>query len=156
MIQKNDGLYVDYVGAKSKGGGKPKEQRGGKGKTNKQINPKRLFITGLIEGMTEEKLKQLFPKSHKAVIPKGSRRKGTLYGFVHFHNPADAKSAFETAKKLTVQTESKGVQRITVLYATASQHPITGKTNENRSNFHVILIHLLFVTIENESTLFVN
>jgi len=130
-IEKNDNLYVDYVGIKSKGGGKPKHQRGGKGKNVKQINPTRLFITGLIDGMTEEKLKLLFPKCCKANIPKGSVRKGTLYGFVQFTNPADAKSAFEAAKKLTVQTkEGKGGQRITVLYATATKHPLP-KKNEN-------------------------
>ena len=89
--------------------------------------------------MTEEKLKQLFPKCCKANIPKGSIRKGTLYGFVQFTNPADAKSAFEAAKKLTVQTqEGKEGQRITVLYATASKHPNpdkienSGKCIQNR------------------------
>ena len=108
---------------KSKSGGKPKKERGGKGKNTKQINPCRLFITGLMQGMTEEKLKQLFPKCSSANIPKGSVRKGTLYGFVQFSNPADAKSAFEAAKKLTVKTqEGDGSQRITVLYATATKH----------------------------------
>ena len=108
---------------KSKSGGKPKKERGGKGKNTKQINPCRLFITGLMQGMTEEKLKQLFPKCSSANIPKGSVRKGTLYGFVQFLNPADAKSAFEAAKKLTVKTqEGDGSQRITVLYATATKH----------------------------------
>ena len=117
-------MYVDYVGLKSKDGGKPKNERGGKGKNTKQINPTRLFITGLMEGMTEEKLQQLFPKSSSANIPKGSVRKGTLYGFIQFSNPADAKSAFEAAKKLTVKTsEDGGSQRITVLYATATKHP---------------------------------
>jgi len=131
-IEKNDGLYVDYVGTKSKGGGKPKHERGGKGKNVKQINPTRLFITGLIEGMTEDKLKQLFPKCCKANIPKGSIRKGTMYGFVQFTNPADAKSAFDAAKKLTVQAkEGKEAQRITVLYATATKHPSSSKTKEN-------------------------
>ena len=133
---------MDYVGLKSKGGGKRKNERGsrGKGKTAKQINPTRLFVTGLIEGMTEDKLKQLFPKCYKANIPKGSIRKGTLYGFVQFDNPADAKSAFEAAKKLTVQTkEGKEAQRITVLYATASNHPINSKKIQ-KGNFHVIII----------------
>merc|ERR1712141_447871 len=114
----NKSIYVDYVGTKSKNGGKQKEQRGGKGKNKQQINPTRLFITGLFEGMTEEKLKQLFPKCSSANIPKGSVRKGTVYGFVQFNNPSDAKSAFDAAKKLTVQTnEGKGGQHITVLYA---------------------------------------
>ena len=129
-IEKNDSLYVDYVGIKSKAGGKPKHQRGGKGRNIKQINPTRLFISGLIDGMTEEKLKLLFPKCRQANITKGSIRKGTLYGFVQFSNPADAKSAFEAAKKLTVQTqEGKEGQRITVLYASATKHPITKKTD---------------------------
>lgn len=123
-MEKNANLYVDYVGIGSKGGGKPKEERGGKGRNGKQINPTRLFITGLIDGMTEDKLKLLFPKCCSANIPKGSIRKGTLYGFVQFTNPADAKSAFEAAKKLTVQTqEGKEGQRITVLYATATKNP---------------------------------
>lgn len=130
-IENKDNLYVDYVGIKSKGGGKPKHQRGGKGKNTKQINPTRLHISGLLDGMTEDQLKRLFPKCCKANIPKGSLRKGTLYGFVQFTNPADAKSAFEAAKKLTVQTkEGRENQRITVLYATATKHP-NPKKNEN-------------------------
>jgi len=129
LIQKKEGLYVDYVGEKSKNGGKPK---GGKGKNFQQINPTRLFITGLVEGMTDDKLKKLFPKCCKAEIPKGSKRKGNLYGFVQFDNPADAKSAFEAAKKLTVQSkEGKGAQRITVLYAKVSKHPAPRKSTEN-------------------------
>ena len=134
---------MDYVGNKSKGGGKPKHQRGGKGRNLKQINPTRLFITGLIDGMTEDKLKLLFPKCCDANIPKGSIRKGTLYGFVQFTNPADAKSAFEAAKKLTVQTqEGKDGQRITVLYATATKHPKPTKI-ENHGNLFFQMAHLL-------------
>lgn len=133
-------MYVDYVGLKSKDGGKPKNERGGKGKNTKQINPTRLFITGLMEGMTEEKLKQLFPKCSSANIPKGSIRKGTLYGFVQFSNPADAKSAFEAAKKLTVKTsEGDGSQRITVLYATATKHP-QNKEKENGGKYFIPII----------------
>ena len=63
----------------------------------------------------------------------GSMRKGTQYGFVQFGNPADAKSAFEAAKKLTVQTkDGSGAQHITVLYATASNHPPSKTINAKR------------------------
>ena len=86
--------------------------------------------------MTEDKLKQLFPKCCKANIPKGSIRKGTMYGFVQFTNPADAKSAFDAAKKLTVQAKAgKEAQRITVLYATATKHPSSNKTKENTGRY---------------------
>ena len=130
---------------KSKSGGKPKKERGGKGKNTKQINPCRLFITGLMLGMTEEKLKQLFPKCSSANIPKGSVRKGTLYGFVQFSNPADAKSAFEAAKKLTVKTqEGDGSQRITVLYATATKH--VGQENGTENGGKLCQLALRFDT----------
>jgi len=134
-LAKDSNLYVDYVGLKSKNGGKTKDERIAASKKKKQINPTRLFITGLMQGMTEEKLKQLFPKCSSANIPKGSIRKGTLYGFVQFSNPADAKSAFEAAKKLTVQTqEGDGSQRITVLYATATKHPVQNNESEDGEN----------------------
>ena len=132
----NKSIYVDYVGTKSKNGGKQKEQRGGKGKNKEQINPTRLFITGLFEGMTEEKLKQLFPKCNQANIPKGSVRKGTVYGFVQFNNPSDAKSAFDAAKKLTIQTnEGKGGQHITVLYAKSKQDKGNKSTDKTAGKF---------------------
>ena len=132
----NKGIYVDYVRTKSKNGGKQKEQRGGKGKNKQQINPTRLFITGLFEGMTEEKLKQLFPKCNQANIPKGSVRKGTVYGFVQFNNPSDAKSAFDAAKKLTIQTnEGKGGQHITVLYAKSKQDKEKKSTDKVAGKF---------------------
>ena len=94
--------------------------------------------------MTEEKLKQLFPKCSSANIPKGSIRKGTLYGFVQFSNPADAKSAFEAAKKLTVQTqEGDGSQRITVLYATATKHPVQNNESEDGGKFLIFIMNII-------------
>merc|ERR1712183_295028 len=91
-IEKDDGLYVDYVGNKSLG----------KTKIKKNIIPSRLFVTGLPKGMSREVLQNLFPKSKCANIPTRSRKNGGLYGFVDFENPADAKSAFDAANKLTM------------------------------------------------------
>ena len=150
-MAKTSQIYVDYVGAKSKGGDKPKEQRG-KGKAKAPINPTRLFINGLINGMTDDKLMQLFPKCQYATIPKGSIRKGTPYGFVQFSNPADAKAAFDAAQKLSVQSKEGGEQHITVLYATASNHPLTanakqqaGKTNNQAQRRKISLHYLPFI-----------
>merc|ERR1719189_2428561 len=130
----NKSIYVDYVGTKSKNGGKQKEQRGGKGKNKQQINPTRLFITGLFEGMTEEKLKQLFPKCNNANIPKGSVRKGTVYGFVQFNNPSDAKSAFDAAKKLTIQTNEDKEKKSTDKVAEKKSKKSKSKKKKTDSN----------------------
>merc|ERR1712037_619015 len=111
-IEKDDGLYVDYVGNKSLSQGKTK--------IRKRIIPSRLFVTGLPKGMSNEVLENLFPKSKCANIPKRSMRRGGVYGFVDFENPADAKSAFDAANKLTMRTKGeKQGQHIDVKFATA-------------------------------------
>jgi len=115
-----DNMFVDFVGVKSKGGGKPPQERGKHGK--KPLNPTRLFIKGLVDGLTEDKLKQLFPKCIKTSIPKVSVRKGSKFGFVQFENPADAKAAFDASQKLTISSsQSKEGHHLTVVYAQQSK-----------------------------------
>jgi len=123
-----DSLYVDFVGVKSKAGGKPPQERGKRGK--QPINPCRLFIKGLVDGLTEDKLKQLFPKSLHTTIPKSSAQKGgSKYAFVQFENPGDAKAAFDASQKLTISggAGGGGAHHLTVLYATQSKRAVQAK-----------------------------
>jgi len=112
--EAKDELYVDFVGVKSKSGGKPTQERGKRGKT--PINPNRLFIGGLVEGLTEVKLKQLFPKCVEVVVKGAKAGKG--FAFIQFDNPGDAKAAFDASKKLTItgKSGSEG-HHMTVVYA---------------------------------------
>merc|ERR1719411_1815708 len=68
--------------------------------------------------MSREVLQNLFPKSKCANIPTRSKINGGLYGFVDFENPADAKSAFDAANKLTMGIEGRQGQPIAVMFAT--------------------------------------
>jgi hypothetical protein len=89
-------LYVDFVGAKSKGGASKKSPS----KAQMPINPTRLFVSGA-HGLTSSKLKELFPTCLKAEVPQRSKKKlGAMFGFVQFSSPADAKAAFEASKDL--------------------------------------------------------
>lgn len=106
ILDQNPDKYVDFVGGKSKM--KTQNRKAQKA----PINPTRLHVNGIVKGMSEQKLQQLFPKSTEAKIPKASLKKGTSYGFVQFANPADAKAAFDAAQKLNA-----GGHNITVLYA---------------------------------------
>merc|ERR1719411_2546854 len=68
--------------------------------------------------MSREVLQNLFPKSKCDNIPTRSRKNGGLYGFVDFENPADAKSAFDAANKLTMGIKGQQGQPIEVMFAT--------------------------------------
>ena len=126
-----DKYYVDFVGIKSKGGGKPVEERGKRGK--RPINPSRLFIRGLVDGLDADKLKQLFPKCVEASIPSAAKKKGNRYGFVQFSNPADAKAAFDASQKLTIASQGGGEgHQLTVLYATKSKRSVKMQEKENQ------------------------
>jgi len=129
--EAKDELYVDFVGVKSKSGGKPTQERGKRGKA--PINPNRLFIGGLVEGLTEVKLKQLFPKCVEAVV-KGAAKAGKGFAFIQFDNPGDAKAAFDASKKLTItgKSGSEG-HHMTVVYARmnkSSVNKIQGQKSE--------------------------
>merc|ERR1719352_1055246 len=102
---KGTELYVDFVGENSKA----------KKKTAKptcQLNPTRLFVCGLAQGVNKSNLQEMFPKAGSACIPQRSKKKGTSYGFVQFSTPADAKAAFDAAQDLTIANH-----KITVLFA---------------------------------------
>ena len=114
-LASNPDHFVDFVGVKSKG-----HTNGTKSK-NMPINPTRLHVSGLVEGITEEKLKSLFPKCVSSLIPKNSVRKGGKYGFVQFSSPADAKAAFDAANKLKIES-SEGATHLTVVFARVSKH----------------------------------
>merc|ERR1711962_1001218 len=73
--------------------------------------------SGFGKNITKEKLKALFPKSKSATIPKGVAH----YGFVEFFQPADAKAAFDAAKKLKLESED-GTQSMTVVFARMQKH----------------------------------
>merc|ERR1711915_472093 len=119
---KGTELYVDFVGEKSK-------NKKHKDKINAQLNPSRLFVSGLAPGVTESHLKEMFPKSSHALIPKTSRKSNVIFGFVQFSNPADAKSAFDAAKDLTISNH-----KITVLFAkkTEEKEEVIKKKAEKR------------------------
>ena len=87
--------FVDFVGEKSRNVKfSPKD---GAAKT-KPINPVRLFVTGLPPGMTESKLRMLFPKCSDAIV----KTKGSNVGFVTFWSAGEAKSG-------TILTTSVGI-----------------------------------------------
>ena len=68
-----------------------------------EMNTFRLFIGGLVEGLTEVKLKQLFPKCLEAVVKGADKAKaGKGFAFIQFDNPGDAKAAFDASKKLII------------------------------------------------------
>merc|ERR1711915_192157 len=119
---KGTELYVDFVGEKSK-------NKKHKDKINAQLNPSRLFVSGLAPGVTESHLKEMFPKSSHALIPKTSRKSNVIFGFVQFSNPADAKAAFDAAKDLTISNH-----KITVLFAkkTEEKDEVIKKKAEKR------------------------
>jgi len=120
-----DDCYIDFVGVKSKAGAK------GQKKKNRAINPNRLFIGGLVEGLDASKLKLLFPKCVDAQIGgKGGRKKSVKsFGFVQFDNPADAKAAFDASQKLTITGKNgSDVHHITVVYAKVSKSTVRDMT----------------------------
>merc|ERR1711915_372275 len=119
---KGTELYVDFVGEKSK-------NKKHKDKINAQLNPSRLFVSGLAPGVTESHLKEMFPKSSHALIPKTSRKSNVIFGFVQFSNPADAKAAFDAAKDLTISNH-----KITALFAkkTEEKEEVIKKKAEKR------------------------
>ena len=110
-LASNPNHYVDFVGVKSKG------QKGNTGNLKKMpINPTRLMVSGLTDAITEDQLRKLFPKCVKAEIPKRVAKKEGRYGFVQFHNPADAKSAFDAANELKIGS-GEGATHLSVLFA---------------------------------------
>merc|ERR1711915_118537 len=119
---KGTELYVDFVGEKSK-------NKKHKDKINAQLNPSRLFVSGLAPGVTESHLKEMFPKSSHALIPKTSRKSNVIFGFVQFSDPADAKAAFDAANDLTISNH-----KITVLFAkkTEEKEEVIKKKAEKR------------------------
>ena len=103
-------LYVDFMGEKSK--------RGGNKYSRMSINPTRLIISGMDSGITQMKLKKLFPKAKETFIPARSQRKGNTFAFAQFANPADAKEAFDKSKSMSIDGN-----QITVLFAKMNQKP---------------------------------
>merc|ERR1711892_1468090 len=98
-------------------------------KTTAQLNPTRLFVCGLADGVNKTKLQEMFPKAGSACIPQKSKKKGTSYGFVQFSTPADAKAAFDAAQDLTIANH-----KITVLFAkmTETKPQVQKKKAEKR------------------------
>ena len=106
---KGKEVYVDFVGENSKAKKKSGKQKGG-------LNPTRLFVCGLAQGVNKTNLKEMFPKAAHADIPQRSKKKGTTFGFVQFSTPADAKAAFDAAQDLSINNH-----KITVLFAKESE-----------------------------------
>merc|ERR1711892_1392410 len=98
-------------------------------KTTAQLNPTRLFVCGLADGVNKTNLQEMFPKAGSACIPQKSKKKGTSYGFVQFSTPADAKAAFDAAQDLTIANH-----KITVLFAkmTETKPQVQKKKAEKR------------------------
>merc|ERR1712129_406221 len=119
---KGDEVYVDFVGVNSKAKKKTTKAAG-------QLNPTRLFVCGLADGVNKTNLQEMFPKAGSACIPQKSKKKGTSYGFVQFSTPADAKAAFDAAQDLTIANH-----KITVLFAkmTETKPQVQKKKAEKR------------------------
>merc|ERR1712128_91354 len=119
---KGNEVYVDFVGSNSKAKKKT-------AKTTAQLNPTRLFVCGLADGVNKTNLQEMFPKAGSACIPQKSKKKGTSYGFVQFSTPADAKAAFDAAQDLTIANH-----KITVLFAkmTETKPQVQKKKAEKR------------------------
>jgi len=119
---KGNEVYVDLVGSNSKAKKKT-------AKTTAQLNPTRLFVCGLADGVNKTNLQEMFPKAGSACIPQKSKKKGTSYGFVQFSTPADAKAAFDAAQDLTIANH-----KITVLFAkmTETKPQVLKKKAEKR------------------------
>merc|ERR1712128_284448 len=119
---KGNEVYVDFVGSH----GKAKKKTA---KTTAQLNPTRLFVCGLADGVNKTNLQEMFPKAGSACIPQKSKKKGTSYGFVQFSTPADAKAAFDAAQDLTIANH-----KITVLFAkmTETKPQVLKKKAEKR------------------------
>jgi len=102
---KGKEIFVDFVGEMSKNKNKSE-------KAKVELNPFRLFVCGLTPAVSQENLKEMFPKAARAEIPQTSRKKGKTFGFVQFSNTADAKAAFDAAQNLKINEHP-----ITVLFA---------------------------------------
>ena len=61
LAAKNFNVFVDYVGEKSS---KKKPAPA----SESAINPLRLVVSGVVSGLSEDKLKQLFPKCYEAQV----------------------------------------------------------------------------------------
>lgn len=124
-LAANPDFAVDFVGDKSKN----RQEKMATENTNKPskmpINPCRLHVSGFGQNITKEKLKALFPKSKSATIPKGVDH----YGFVEFFQPADAKAAFDAAKKLKLDS-GEGTQSMTVVFARMQKHGSVPKAED--------------------------
>jgi len=126
-LAANPDFAVDFVGDKSKN----RQEKLAAGSTKSilvgkmPINPCRLHVSGVGKNITTEKLKALFPKSKSATIPKGVEH----YGFVEFFQPADAKAAFDAAKKLKLDS-GDGTQSMTVVFARMQKHGPVQKAEE--------------------------
>merc|ERR1712106_1155981 len=122
FLEFGNEVYVDFVGSNSKAKKKT-------AKTTAQLNPTRLFVCGLADGVNKTNLQEMFPKAGSACIPQKSKKKGTSYGFVQFSTPADAKAAFDAAQDLTIANH-----KITVLFAkmTETKPQVQKKKAEKR------------------------
>merc|ERR1712179_735477 len=129
MGKNSEKYYVDFVGSKSKNAAAKSSEAVKGGARSRPINPCRLLINGIGKGVNNETLKQLFPQCKDALIPKHRKDKktqGSHFGFVEFHTPADAKSAFDAAQDLNFDGH-----HITVLYARLEKKNKKKKNKEN-------------------------
>jgi len=88
-------LYVDYVGEKSKNFAANAKEKS----DILLINDKRLYVTGLPQGINKELFRKMFPKCSSVTLPKRKKSTGGL-GFVQFSTVGDAKAAFDAADKI--------------------------------------------------------
>jgi hypothetical protein len=88
LTKSGEKYFVDFVGEKSRNVKFTSKEGAAK---LKPLNPLRLFVTGLPNGMTESKLRLLFPKCSDAIV----KTKGSNVGFVTFWSPGEAKSGLK-------------------------------------------------------------
>ena len=103
--------HVDRLGADA--AKKPAKDTAAAPKKTTSIHATRLFVSGLPPGMDYKSLKKLFPKCHRADIPRGKKRG---FGFVDFRSPGEALSAFEASKEMKA-----GGRTLTVVFAKRSK-----------------------------------
>jgi len=99
-------IFVDYMGKKS-------AHKSGKAPVVKEVDPKKLYITGFPKETTELEMKQLFPKASEVILlTRGTAKRSLGFAFAKFD---DADVCADEMKRVA-EKEFKG-SKLVVLYA---------------------------------------
>jgi len=99
-------IFVDYMGKKS-------AHKSGKASVVRDVDPKKLYITGFPNETTELEMKQLFPKASEVILlTRGTAKKSLGFAFAKFD---DAEVCADEMKRVA-DKEFKG-NKLVVVYA---------------------------------------